>query len=106
METGNKSQSGSGLIEIIPVEDRDEVTSVLVGTMNLGKPKKNASFSASMRLEEEVQVVRNPSVKLTVKTWEGATIKRKFKHHGVELMFNRCLVNFLFFYRYMNESEA
>ena len=77
----------------------------LVLTLNLGKPKKGASFSAHLRVEQEMQLVRDPNVKVTMATWETGTMKRKFKDDGVTKVFNNLLSYFLHFYRIANDLE-
>ena len=92
-------------IEIIPNEEgvKNPALSCLVITLDLGKPEKKASFSASVYLEQEVQLVCDPGVKFRVKTWEGGISKYKYKHNGIEVVLNSCLDSFLFFYRYINQ---
>jgi hypothetical protein len=77
----------------------------LVLTLDLGKPKKSASFSARLRVEQEIQLVRDPTVKVTMTTWENGTMKRKFKDDGVTRVFNDLLFYFLHFYRLANDLE-
>lgn len=95
-------------IEIIPVEERrkNPECPCLVVTMHLGKPKKNAWFSASMHLEQEVQLVRDPSVKFRLTTWETGLAKRKYKYNGIEWVLSECIDSFLFFYRHVNPAQA
>jgi hypothetical protein len=93
-------------IEIIPVEKGMESQEYprLTVTINLGKPKKKASFSATMYLEQQVQLVCNPAVKFRVNTWQSGTAKYKYKHNGVNTAFTSCLNSFLFEHRYANQS--
>jgi hypothetical protein len=77
----------------------------LVLTLDLGKPKKGASFSARLRVEQEIQLVRDPNVKVTMTTWENGSMKRKFKDDGVTEVFNSLLFYFLRFYRIANDLE-
>jgi hypothetical protein len=93
-------------IEIIPVEKGMESQEYprLTVTINLGKPKKKAYFSATMHLEQQVQLVCNPAVKFRVKTWETGTAKYKYKHSGVKTAFTSCLNRFLSDHRYANQS--
>ena len=95
-------------IEIIPFEEgfHNPALPRLVVTMHLGKPKKNASFSAIMHLEQEVQLVRDPSVKFKLTTWETGLAKRKYKYNGIEWVLGQCLDSFLFFYRHVNPAQA
>ena len=95
-------------IDLIPVEEglRNPECPGLVVMMHLGKPKKNASFSASMHLEQEVQLLRDPGVKFRLTTWESRLQKRKYKYDGIEWILNKIVDEFLFYYRQVNPVQS
>lgn len=50
--------------------------------IRLGKPKMKASCSAKISLMQEVVLVRDPSIKFHIETWESGWIKRKYPKEG------------------------
>ena len=73
--------------------------------LNLGEPNEGAFFSASLRLEQDVRMVRDPEVVARIKTFEVGPVRRKYKYDGVTYVLDGLFDHFLHYYRVANDMD-
>ena len=94
-------------IELMPRREwrEDQRLPRLILYIELGKPNKGASFQAKLRLEQEIQMARDPSNKFVMTTWDSLWQKRKYKHYGVRWVLDMLALQFLHDYCLANGME-